>query len=79
MKVYFTFGQTHYTKEGYQMKDHWVKVVGKDYDDCKKIFTEQFIKDYMDDERLYGTTYQEESFDPKYFPKGEFMLILEKN
>jgi hypothetical protein len=79
MKVYFTFGSTHKTKEGYPMKDHWVKVVGKDYDDCKELFIEQFMKEYMDNNEKYGNTYQEAVFDSTFFPKGEFMLILEAN
>ena len=81
MKVYFTFGQSHKTKEGYPMKDYWVKVIGDNQDECKELFIEQFRNVYMDDKNKYGNTYTDEEFNSKYFdreffPKGEFMLIL---
>ena len=76
MKIYFTFGQAHKTKEGYPMKDYWVKVIGENYDECKELFIEQFMNVYMDDKNKYGNTYQEAVFTPDFFPKGEFMLIL---
>jgi len=75
MKYYFTFGQAHYTTDGYPMMNNWVTVIANDYGEARELFIEKFTSLYMENPDKFAFQYEEKDFESEYFPKGEFMLI----
>lgn len=76
---YFTFGQVHRTIDGISMKDNWVRVIAKDYISARKIFIEQFSSINMESPDKWAFQYEEDDFNPNFFPSGEYLLLTEKD
>lgn len=74
---YFTFGQSHWHKEGIPMKNFWVRVRATTYDKAREIFISRFISIYGEEDK-WAFQYEEYEFKKKFFPSGEFMFIEEK-
>lgn len=75
MNWYFTFGQSHATTDGIQMKDHWIRVVADDFWEARSKFIEKFSSIRMDAADKWAFQYSEDEFDKIYFPGGEFAEI----
>lgn len=74
-KFYFTFGQDHWTREGYPMKNNWVMVKAEDYNAARLIFVERFTSLYMQTDMTFSMHYDENEWTPDveaYFPLGEY-------
>jgi len=75
---YFTFGQNHWHKDGFQMHNYWVRVKSDSYENARIKFIEKFTSIYMSAKDKWAFQYDEEEFDndsKQFYPLGEFMLI----
>lgn len=72
---YFTFGQSHFTRNGYPMKDVWVRVVSENYNDARTKFIDNFTTHNMIRPDSWAFQYEEENFNKEYFPAGEYLVI----
>jgi hypothetical protein len=75
---YFTFGQSHWHKEGIPMKGFWVRVKASDYYKAREIFISEFSSIYMQTPSTWGFQYEEYKFKKELFPSEEFMCLEEK-
>ena len=75
MNYYFTFGQNHWNKEGYPMKNSWVRVVAGNYEEARTKFVNQFSSIEMEKPDKWEFQYEEKEFSPHFFPNGEFCCI----
>lgn len=75
---YFTFGQSHWHKEGIPMKNFWVRVVASSYEKARDIFVSEFSSLYMETPSTWAFQYEEERFNKSYFPGGEFVCLKEQ-
>lgn len=74
---YFTFGQDHHTKDGYPMKDHWVRVVAQEYGRARQLFILEFSSQVMPVQDKWAFQYEESDFKREYYPKGEYVVIAD--
>lgn len=74
---YFTFGQAHYNNKGELMRNYWVRVKAKDYQTARQLFVDLFTSIHMPKKDAFVMQYEEEYFERKYFPGGEYMVIGE--
>lgn len=72
---YFTFGQSHVQTDGTPMKDYWVRVIAKDYDDARRLFVERFSSICMPSSDKWAFQYEEKDWNPEMFPRGEYEVI----
>lgn len=72
---YFTFGQNHWNREGFPMKNHWVKVTADSYEAARSLFMQEFTSNYMERPDKFAFQYTEEEFTPHYYPGGEFLAL----
>jgi hypothetical protein len=74
---YFTFGQTHYSKEGQSLKSFWVKVTAANLDEAIEKF-ESYNSTLSGTKSRYAMTYTSDEFDDEskyYYPGGEYNHI----
>ena len=72
---YFTFGANHLTKKGEKIHNQWVRVISTDPKTARMLFREHFMEVYMHNWDHYAFQYDDDNFDPEYFPGGELKLI----
>lgn len=75
---YFTFGQNHWTGEGYPMKNSWVRVVAESYGKARELFVDNFSNIHMEKPDKWAFQYEEKDFGDEskaLYPNGEFKLI----
>lgn len=77
MNYYFTFGQSHHTKEGTPMKDYYVRVQAESYSKARELFVELFSKKHMPTPATWAFQYPEIQMDKSYYPKGEYTTIIQ--
>jgi len=74
---YFTFGQNHWTTEGFPMKNSWVRVVAEDYETARSLFVANFSSLYMQTPETWAFQYGEEKFESHFYKNGEFAVITQ--
>jgi hypothetical protein len=74
---YFTFGQEHCTKDGYPLKDHWVRVLANNYWRARDIFIEEFTSVFLPEKDKWSMEYTEKAFTKQFFSKGEYQFIAD--
>lgn len=74
---YFTFGQNHWTVEGFPMKNSWVRVVAEDYETARSLFVANFSSLYMQTPETWAFQYGEEKFESHFYKNGEFAVITQ--
>lgn len=72
---YFTFGYNHRDKAGNVMRDWWVRVKATGPEWARDKFIDQFTTKYMDNPARWSMQYDDNTFDPSWFPKGELLVI----
>ena len=72
---YFTFGSVHFTKEGVCMYPYYVRVTAIDYATARYAFIEKFSSVHMHASDRWAFQYEEDQFEFKYFPGGEYQHI----
>lgn len=77
-QFYFTFGSNHLLKNGYAMHNNWVRVQAEDYDKARHLFIEKFSSVFMERPMGWSFQYDEEAFDASFFPKGEYLLLIQE-
>lgn len=78
-KYFFTFGQNHYTKEGFPMKNSWVEVNAKSYNLARECFVDVFMNQQMIAPDKFAFQYEEgEKFweESKHLYKNGCFLTL---
>lgn len=76
---YFTFGQAHVTTAGIPMQHKWVRVEAEDWNKARETFVEEFSSVEMDAPDKWSHQYKEGTFDPQWFPEGEYLLLTQKD
>lgn len=78
---YFTFGQDHVTKDGFNMSGSWVNVIADDSSIARKLFVEQFTSIYMQAPNKFAFQYEQKDIDftkwAYYYPNGQYFLITQ--
>lgn len=76
-EYYFTFGQQHYTTEGVEMKDHYIKVIAETGDKARGLFITHFMSKHMEAPDKFSLQYEAEEFDviKHLYPRGEYMVL----
>ncbi len=74
---YFTFGQSHMANAAYpnggRLADYWVAVEAED--DHRSHFVDKFTSQFCPRPDQWAMEYDEDRFDPVYFPGGELARI----
>ncbi|HMT01850.1 MAG TPA: hypothetical protein PKD00_00830 [Burkholderiales bacterium] len=76
-KHYFTFGNGQYTITGLHMKHFYVTVEADDAMTAREIFCSEFAEPVMGERFLWANQYTEETFEPHYYPSGEFKTLFQ--
>lgn len=74
---YFTFGQSHKTKAGLEMKDHYVTVEAESQAKARELFVELFAKKAIPTPLTWAFQYSDADMQKQYFPKGEYCKITQ--
>lgn len=77
MTFYFTFGQSHKTKAGQEMKDYYVTVEASSYGKARELFVELFAEKSMPTPLTWAFQYTDADMQKQYYPKGEYCKITE--
>lgn len=72
---YFTFGTAHVTNDGVRLQNYWVRVLAKNTGEARDKFVEQFTSIEMESPDKFAFQYNDQTFEPEYFPSGEYRLI----
>jgi hypothetical protein len=75
---YFTFGQSHWHRDGIPMKNYWVRVKAEGYYEARELFVSEFSSIYMQAPDKWAFQYESHKFRKEFFPGGEFILIEQK-
>ncbi len=75
---YFTFGSNHLLKNGYAMNNNWIRVQAVDYNIARQLFIEKFSSVFMERPLGWSFQYGEKYFNSSYFPKGEYLLLIQE-
>lgn len=75
---YFTFLGKHITVGGLNMYGYWVRVKADGFDSARRQFILQFSGTNMKSPMDFAMQYEEQEFQPKYYPNGEYAFIQQK-
>lgn len=74
---YFTFGASHYTVEGKPMGFEWIRVKANSSNKARRLIMD-WCDEFMGDPNKFAFQYEENNFEPDYFPGGEYLLITDE-
>jgi hypothetical protein len=76
---YFTFGHRQETRDGFPLRNHWVRVVAEDYATARCIFIAMFAIPNLPSPEKWSMQYKEEDFNAEFFRSGELMSYKQGN
>ena len=74
-EYYFTFGSSHWNKDGIPMQNFWIRVIAEDYITARKVFIKRFSSLEMQAPDKWAFQYEAEDFEPGWFPSGEYLCL----
>jgi hypothetical protein len=72
---YFTFGQDHVDNTGRKLKDYYFVVFAKNYARARQAFINSYASHALPRDSQWSHQYNEDSFEAKYYAKGELGRI----